>query len=389
MNKLEYESVLEALGLNTKEFKSHIYKLDNYSYYWNNFRILYNKENQLSEIRGTIPYEVARNIYKNYPDLRKHISALPTIQDIDPIKIARNNELEKFTRITNEVLNNDVEKSNKVISSKKTALLNEDINSFYLNNYYTNSKEGLMVLMSELQNYYLNKIIPNSNELSTKEERLINLYSKTLNIITDKVSPYFKPQEWSKNRCSTYNDSSDSYLLKDDLDEEIDDVLKSFDMAINPFSKGKDSIIDPIDYSNKIKIYFDKDEDTFDIHIRDFDNNNIAHFYKSKDELIYSLFIEEEDKHIHIQHTIGYLPHFSNERYEKILISELPKKYDIDKNISLEYDLVNYRFINSKEDPTTLKTKLLDYLYNATLIGESLTLNNMTKTVDEKVKRKV
>ncbi len=396
MNKFEFENVIDVLGINNKVPN----QTDNYTsirdiYDWNDFEIYFD-DNRYSIIKGKIPFEVAQKIYDKYPNNPHSIRIAGGDLDNKPSEWAKNDEYDKFISTIFESFENDNNYSDtleQIIKNMRLETLTKFQNQFYIDTYYIDTKEGLLILLTELQDYYIQRIL-NNPEVSIQVAKQPELMAEVNRRLIKQSNPYLNTDQWIKKQNAIILEETKNYQSNDKQDLEIRELLNEFDETINPFINDKFDMLDPSNYIDNISFSWDTDNNKTQFTILDNKTKFESKYTRDNNRLLYNFYY---GKGLFISISHQYINE-NNESFEPIPSEEViyiyhnSYQHNKEKNIDIRYNLTNKSYIQENQiKPITpeQKTFIIEELKKAIQVAKRTTINNMCVPKEPNNMRKI
>ncbi|MDE6292652.1 MAG: hypothetical protein K2L98_03110, partial [Bacilli bacterium] len=213
MNSIEFKKVLEAFDIHSitgDVIDNDGAKRDVYS--WRGIDISFSgPEYYPAFVKGCIPYEVARIVYKKYPEYR------------DDIRI------------------NGVHDYGKVREKKDYP--KDKMGNAYIESYLIKSIEGLVCLLSEIQYFYeVRTYTEESRKAFYREQK--EIIASVYRELIEEGNPNYSTEDWKK----------DHHISDDDEYDEIRELVSQFDETVNPYINSEVEVKDPREFIDKIKM---------------------------------------------------------------------------------------------------------------------------------------
>lgn len=348
MNRLEFDTVMDQFGiyhaidcvkgyLNTLEL---VYDLRSYG-----IRI-YFSGNLYAIIKGAVPIEVIKNIYKKYECY------------CNSIKIDINN-------VENGCLN-------EVCISKK---------------------EALIIFITEINNYYLERL-SKKNKIKFSRSNQIKLIKDVNLLLLNKGNFTLSSDEWIANNNATVLTRTKYGSVKNDFDISLRKLLDQYDKTVNPFCNSDLNFCDSLFYSNKVNFNFSSSsDDLFSICLENDDVS--AQHYKSNYKMVYySSYKNEFGVDVQLNHNFRLENKKTNQKEEELIwIHYFYNNLNSDTNlIELIYNITTHeiisRFSDSKLIEKAKKEIIIDELNRAIASIETKIIDNIVSNKTKCEKRK-
>lgn len=355
MNRLEYNKVLETLGINNP-IKNTIgkYGTTELVHFWNNVEIHF-RDSYYTVISGKVPLEVANIIYEKYPDNPYGIRIDGGCSDYIPIKHA------KTERYGNE---------------------------YYIKLYHIDSKEGLVILLTELSDYYARKQGLPETEVKRYDEIISTITAEILKEINPGVTTY----DWMRED-EQYGDN-----FFDTIDREkrtpfgraFREVIDQFDRTVNPYIND-DIELDYIwNYLKKVDIsantynrpFCEYRENSCVMIIEAKDRKGKVTFFRHTNGFCYELeYVLGTKEHLIVLHYFSDEGSKETDKGECIYINYFGEnsKQEIDLRYNITQGLAGETY--GDKIPITLEqfTFIYNELVKAIELASTITINNMRK----------
>ena len=381
MNKLEFNEVMKAVGINnplsTTEGR---YGTREEVHYWNNLAIYFGGS-YYTIVNGRIPLEVANIIYQKYPGNPYDIRVDGGCKDWNPINWATDEKYEKdIQKYIDQHLDVD-EYLSKCEDAKRNFKRRKNIDDKYLKTYHIDSKEGLLIFLIEMKDYFLRK----NNLPETEVEKYDELIAKITSEILKKVNPYISSYNWMQDDKENKNNYSSSVL-----GQVFREAVLDFDKAINPFLNDAVELDEISNYLKDVNI----NANTYNyehgkyrqgccrLEITDISTGNKTTYYRSPDGFSFQLYYKlGEEKYLCVLHYYSTSGNFESDKGEVVAINYCGET-DIRLNIT------NGKAGATYDDKIPATPKQIAFVYDellkATSYASSITIENMKKKEKEK-----
>lgn len=348
MNSIEFKKVLEKFNIQSITGSVINYdgaKIDIYS--WRGIDISFSGSDSYPVfVKGYVPYEVARILFKKYPDYRDDVRIYGKIGD-------------------------------------KKNYPKDEMGNTFVDYYNVYSIEGLVYLLSEIKYFYeVRTYTEKSRKAFYREQKEIiaSIYRELI----EEVNLNYSTKDWKK----------DHHISDDDEYDEIRELVSQFDETINPYINFEVEVKVPNEFIDKVKMSF---------YYRQFKNFQIDIEGKGG-KAVYSRDFNYCENKAFLRYLLDYyvdpnnlmiVDHVINDEYDEIRLYSFQSDHtaDLDEiKIDLCYDMKSgLVHSNNNEDhhPITEEEKQLfiDELNKALKVGEKLILNPMTKKKKNLVKK--
>lgn len=393
MNRLEFNEVLKAVGINNPLVNTTgRYGTSEEVHFWQNIAIYFGGS-YYTVIRGKVPLEVANIIYKKYPNNPYQIRIDGGCIDYVPIEHATDDQYEKeIQEHIEENLSSD-EYTARCKKSHKNMLRRKDEKK-YIQTYHIDTKEGLIIFLTEMKDYYARKKGLRETEVKRYDEILIAVTTEVLN----KINPCITTYDWM-GADKEFGESFLNTIEKENntsFGHDFRELIDEFDRTINPYIN-ENIELDSIDnYLQRVNIFVNKYREKngkyrnncCSITIQDKDSENEVNYYRDPSgfsyQLLYNLGPSEELMVCHYFKDIGME---ESDIGEHICIKyfEEKSKREIDLRYNITQGLVGNTY--GKKAPITPEQKVFIYneLVKAIELASTITIDNMKRK--EKTKK--
>lgn len=209
MNRLEFNEVLKAVGINNHLVNTTgRYGTSEKVHFWQDMAIHFSGS-YYTVINGKIPLEVANIIYEKYPNNPYEIRVDGGASNYIPIEHAIDDQYKKEIQEHLDAHLSTNEYLNRCKKSRRNMLRRKNDNK-YIETYHIDSKEGLIIFLTEMKDYYFRKQGLNENEIQKYDEILSTVSSEILK----KVNPGINTYDWM-SKDERYSESFLNTIARD------------------------------------------------------------------------------------------------------------------------------------------------------------------------------
>ncbi len=374
MSELELKVLMDVLEIERKGTVINDKGIETDEYSKDGISISLNSEGNIN-VSGKIPLELAQRIYAKHP--KSVLSGIRIGRDLEshsPNEFCTSARFEEFKEfVDKEIYPVYPYKYSDIIKAKRNQLIEDDLESMYIESYNMNKKIGPIIFFTEFEDFFKGKNLNNPNisiHADKQEELLAEVYRRLI----EQGKPNITIDEWLNKHNMVDFGTSEAAL-------EIYPNLRDLCDAINPFANP--NIRDPKDFSDNVR---------WDIHVTS-EDEMIMNAFNGHGDVGYNRISYDDDKIL--EYSISYKS--APEARESINYSVSTKKGSAVLRLSTSYnDGLNYDagitvdlisgnvyhpfYGEAKQEPITpeQKERIIQGLKTATNVAKLITLKNMT-----------
>lgn len=387
MNRLEFNEVLKAVGINNHLVNTTgRYGTSEKVHFWQDMAIHFSGS-YYTVINGKIPLEVANIIYEKYPNNPYEIRVNGGASNYIPIEHAIDDQYKKEIQEHVEQHISTDEFLARCKKSRRNMLRRKNDNK-YIETYHIDSKEGLIIFLIEMKDYYARKQGLSENEVQRYDEILSTVSSEILK----KVNPGITTYDWMA-KDEQYGESYLNTIEKDNkifLCYAFREVIDQFDRTINPYINEDVELDSTSNYLQRVDIsantYNEEDgkyrKNCCNMTIQVKGEENKVKYFRSPNGFSYQLmYVLGPDEYLTVLHYFSDRSTEENDKGEHIYINyfgdNAKQKIDLRYNITLGLAGETY----GEKTPVTPEQKSFVYneLVKAVELASTITIDNMKK----------